>query len=229
MMKILPLFLIAFSLVPSSLASEQKNEGNLAIHATTTEYASPPAKSMVFAYGLPIVATALPVAGGMALLYGDRGITGLALLAGGIVYGPSTGQYYAESSGTAMTGVMWRAAGAAAVAYGVSINLGCPDLRRSSCTPGNRIMAVGVTVVAVSTLYSLIDTKFAVDRALPKIDPGDLLVIHDAGAHGHSMGFQYNGKLRSAELLLKEDGSVKPIRRAETLEDYFATLDFSGV
>ncbi|MFZ5944942.1 MAG: diaminopimelate decarboxylase [Bacillota bacterium] len=69
--------------------------------------------------------------------------------------------------------------------------------------------------------------KFAVNRSLPKIDMGDILVIHDTGAHGHAMGFNYNGKLRSAELLLKEDGSVELIRRAETLEDYFATLDFS--
>ena len=66
--------------------------------------------------------------------------------------------------------------------------------------------------------------KFAVDRMLPKIDKGDLLVIHDTGAHGHSMGYNYNGKLRSAELLLREDGSVELIRRAETPEDYFATV-----
>ena len=66
--------------------------------------------------------------------------------------------------------------------------------------------------------------KFAVDRMLPKIDRGDLLVIHDTGAHGRAMGDNYNGKLRSAELLLREDGSVELIRRAETLEDYFATL-----
>ena len=66
--------------------------------------------------------------------------------------------------------------------------------------------------------------KFAVDRLLPKIDRGDLLVIHDTGAHGHSMGYNYNGKLRSAELLLREDGSVVLIRRAETPEDYFATV-----
>lgn len=71
--------------------------------------------------------------------------------------------------------------------------------------------------------------KFAIDRRLPEIVNGDLLIIHDAGAHGHAMGFQYNGKLRSAELLLREDGSVEQIRRAETLDDYFATLDFSGV
>jgi diaminopimelate decarboxylase len=68
--------------------------------------------------------------------------------------------------------------------------------------------------------------KFAIQRKLPKIEMGDVLVIHDAGAHGHAMGFQYNGKLRSAELLLKEDGSVQQIRRAETIDDYFATLDF---
>lgn len=69
--------------------------------------------------------------------------------------------------------------------------------------------------------------KFAVDRELPKIEIGDLVVIHDTGAHGHAMGFNYNGKLRHAELLLKEDGSVEMIRRAETIDDYFATLDFS--
>ncbi len=68
--------------------------------------------------------------------------------------------------------------------------------------------------------------KFAVDRMLPKIDKGDTLVIHDTGAHGFAMGYQYNGKLRSAELLLREDGSVKLIRRAETPEDYFATMLF---
>ena len=71
--------------------------------------------------------------------------------------------------------------------------------------------------------------KFAIDRELPEMRPGDHVVLHDAGAHGHAMGFQYNGKLRSAELLLKEDGSVKMIRRAETLSDYFATLDFPGL
>ena len=71
--------------------------------------------------------------------------------------------------------------------------------------------------------------KFAIQREIPKAAPGDLVVICDAGAHGHAMGFQYNGKLRSAELLLREDGSVKEIRRAETLADYFATLDFSGL
>ena len=68
--------------------------------------------------------------------------------------------------------------------------------------------------------------KFAVDRMLPRIDRGDLLVIHDAGAHGFSMGYNYNGKLRSAEVLLQEDGSAKLIRRAETPDDYFATMIF---
>lgn len=67
--------------------------------------------------------------------------------------------------------------------------------------------------------------KFAIDRMMPEIEKGDYLVIHDTGAHGHAMGYNYNGKLRSAELLLKEDGSVQMIRRAEKPEDYFATLD----
>ena len=67
--------------------------------------------------------------------------------------------------------------------------------------------------------------KFAIERSLPKIRVGDILVIHDTGAHGHSMGYNYNGKLRSAEVLLKEDGSFQLIRRAETPMDYFATLD----
>ena len=68
--------------------------------------------------------------------------------------------------------------------------------------------------------------KFAVDRMMPRIDIGDLLVIHDTGAHGFSMGYNYNGKLRSAEVLLREDGSAELIRRAETPEDYFATMVF---
>jgi diaminopimelate decarboxylase len=71
--------------------------------------------------------------------------------------------------------------------------------------------------------------KFAVDRMLPELAPGDLVVIHDAGAHGYAMGFQYNGKLRSAELLQRTDGSVTQIRRAETVADYFATLDMPGL
>lgn len=71
--------------------------------------------------------------------------------------------------------------------------------------------------------------KFAIDRPLPTIQRGDLLVIHDAGAHGHAMGFQYNARLRSAELLLEPDGNVRQIRRAETIDDYFATLTFPGL
>ena len=66
--------------------------------------------------------------------------------------------------------------------------------------------------------------KFAIDRQLPEIEVGDILIIHDTGAHGHAMGFNYNGKLRHAEILLHEDGSIDLIRRAETLDDYFATL-----
>ena len=71
--------------------------------------------------------------------------------------------------------------------------------------------------------------KFAIDRFLPKIEIGDILAIHNSGAHGHSMGFNYNGKLKSAELLLKEDGTVEMIRRAEEIKDYFSTLNFSGL
>lgn len=71
--------------------------------------------------------------------------------------------------------------------------------------------------------------KFAIDRKLPKIDDGDLIVIHDTGAHGFAMGYNYNGKLRSAEVLLKEDSSTELIRRAETADDYFATFDFTGL
>ena len=71
--------------------------------------------------------------------------------------------------------------------------------------------------------------KFAIDRKLPKIDIGDYLFIHDTGAHGFAMGYNYNGKLKSAELLLRPDGSVQMIRRAETPKDYFATFDFSDI
>jgi diaminopimelate decarboxylase len=71
--------------------------------------------------------------------------------------------------------------------------------------------------------------KFAVDRALPEIRIGDLLAIHDAGAHGYAMGYNYNGKLKCAELLLKTDGSAELIRRAETPADYLATFDFCDI
>jgi diaminopimelate decarboxylase len=71
--------------------------------------------------------------------------------------------------------------------------------------------------------------KFAINRPLPQMEQGDLVVIHDTGAHGHAMGFNYNGKLRSAELLLRENGEVVQIRRAETLNDYFGTLDIEGL
>jgi len=71
--------------------------------------------------------------------------------------------------------------------------------------------------------------KFAIDRLLPKTVSGDIIVIHDSGAHGHAMGFNYNAKFRSAELLIRDDNSVVEIRRAETIHDYFATLDFDGL
>lgn len=94
--------------------------------------------------------------------------------------------------------------------------------------PGKEDQAAEYTYDVTGSLCENND-KFAIDRKLPKLEPNDIVVIHDAGAHGHSMGFNYNGKLRSAELLLRENGEVAEIRRAETLDDYFATLDFSGV
>jgi diaminopimelate decarboxylase len=93
---------------------------------------------------------------------------------------------------------------------------------------GKENLPQGNTYDVVGSLCENND-KFAIDRKLPKIKIGDRIVIHDTGAHGFAMGFQYNGKLRSAELLLKQDGSVGLIRRAETPDDYFATLDFSSI
>ncbi|MEG0987516.1 MAG: diaminopimelate decarboxylase [Clostridium sp.] len=96
----------------------------------------------------------------------------------------------------------------------------------------HHITVMGKETVPCSCKYDIVGSlcenndKFAIDRMLPKIDKGDFLVIHDTGAHGFSMGYNYNGKLRSAELLLKEDGSVQMIRREETPKDYFATFDF---
>ncbi|EMI40563.1 diaminopimelate decarboxylase [Rhodopirellula sp. SWK7] len=84
------------------------------------------------------------------------------------------------------------------------------------------------TVDVVGSLCENND-KFSIDRELPKTEVGDILVIHDAGAHGHSMGFQYNGRLRSAEILFSDAGEVREIRRAETFDDYFATIDFDSV
>ncbi len=98
----------------------------------------------------------------------------------------------------------------------------------------HHIVVVGKEDAPADHLYDVTGSlcenndKFAIDRKLPKIEIGDRLVIFDAGAHGHAMGFNYNGKLRSAELLLREKGDVQMIRRAETIDDYFATLDFDG-
>lgn len=95
----------------------------------------------------------------------------------------------------------------------------------------HHITVLGKEDVPCTETYDIVGSlcenndKFAIDRKLPKIDKGDYLVIHDTGAHGFSMGYSYNGKLKSAELLLQEDGSVKMIRRAETPADYFATFD----
>ena len=83
-------------------------------------------------------------------------------------------------------------------------------------------------IVDVSGSLCENNDKFAVQRSLPHVEDGDILIIHDTGAHGHAMGFTYNGKVRPKELLLKEDGSVELIRREETLDDIFATLDFDA-
>ncbi len=97
----------------------------------------------------------------------------------------------------------------------------------------HHISVIGKEHLPLDHVYDIVGSlcenndKFAIDRALPKIDINDLIVIHDTGAHGHAMGFNYNGKLRSQELLLKPDKTVNLIRRAETIDDYFATLDFS--
>lgn len=96
----------------------------------------------------------------------------------------------------------------------------------------HHITVAGKENAATDHIYDVVGSlcencdKFAIERALPEIKEDDIIVIHDAGAHGHSMGFNYNAKLRSAELLLHEDHSVEMIRRAETIEDYFATLKF---
>ena len=100
--------------------------------------------------------------------------------------------------------------------YGAYHHISVPAKDGQSCT----------TVYDVTGSLCENNDKFAIDRTLPELAPGDLVVIHDTGAHGHAMGFQYNGKLRSAELLFREDGTTRMIRRAETLDDYFATLDF---
>ncbi len=94
--------------------------------------------------------------------------------------------------------------------------------------PGKETAPLAETYDVVGSLCENND-KFAVQRRLPKIDVGDFVVIHDAGAHGRAMGFNYNGKLRCGEVLLRSDGSAVQIRRRETMDDYFATLDFGAL
>ena len=112
-------------------------------------------------------------------------------------------------------------------------NLMRPAMYRDSGGGYHHITVLGKEQTPANSMVDVVGSlcenndKFAIDRMLPKVEVGDILVIHDSGAHGHSMGFQYNGKLRCAELLLREDGKVQQIRRAETIDDYFATLDFS--
>ncbi len=118
--------------------------------------------------------------------------------------------------------------------------IGCDACMADLMRPGmygayHHITVVGKENDPKTEVYDVVGSlcenndKFAIQRALPPIDIGDILVIHDAGAHGHSMGFNYNGRLRHQELLLHPDGTVTRIRRNETLEDLFATLDFPGL
>ncbi|MDR2532150.1 MAG: diaminopimelate decarboxylase [Oscillospiraceae bacterium] len=109
----------------------------------------------------------------------------------------------------------------------------CDLMRPALYKSYHHITVAGKAQVAHDCIYDVAgglcenNDKFAIQRSLPRIDTGDVLIIHDTGAHGYSMGYNYNGKLRSAEILLCEDGSFKLIRRAETPKDYFKTLDFS--
>jgi len=111
----------------------------------------------------------------------------------------------------------------------------CNLMRPAMYGAYHHITVAGKETAEPEVVYDIVGSlcenndKFAIDRKLPKIDIGDILVIHDTGAHGFSMGYNYNGKLRSAELLLKEDGDVEMIRRAETPKDYLATFDFTGL
>ena len=111
----------------------------------------------------------------------------------------------------------------------------CNLMRPAMYGAYHHITVLGKEDAACDHVYDVVGSlcenndKFAIDRRLPEIDRGDILYIHDTGAHGFSMGYNYNGKLRSAEILLKEDGSTQMIRRAETPKDYFATLDFAGL
>ena len=111
----------------------------------------------------------------------------------------------------------------------------CNLMRPAMYGAYHHITVMGKETDPLTNVYDVVGSlcenndKFAIDRPLPKTEPGDLLVIHDTGAHGFSMGYNYNGKLRSAEVLLKPDGSAELIRRAETPEDYFSTLDILGL
>jgi diaminopimelate decarboxylase len=111
----------------------------------------------------------------------------------------------------------------------------CNLMRPAMYGAYHHITVMGKEDAPLTNVYDVVgalcenNDKFAVDRPLPKIEDGDLLVLHDTGAHGFSMGYNYNGKLRSAELLLQPDGGVEMIRRAETPADYFATLDVLGL
>ena len=118
----------------------------------------------------------------------------------------------------------------------IGLNASMADLMRPGMYGAyHHITVMGKDHLEADRTYDIVGSlcenndKFAIDRRLPPIESGDILVIHDTGAHGRAMGFNYNGKLRAGELLLKENGDILEIRRRETLDDYFATLDYPGL
>ncbi|MCR4620605.1 MAG: diaminopimelate decarboxylase [Clostridiales bacterium] len=118
----------------------------------------------------------------------------------------------------------------------IGVNACAADLMRPAIYGAyHHITVVGKEAAKATRVYDVVGSlcenndKFAIDRLLPEVDVGDYIIIHDTGAHGRSMGYNYNGRLRTAELLLCSDGSFKLVRRAETKQDYFATLDVSGL
>jgi diaminopimelate decarboxylase len=170
---------------------------------------------------MPLDLSAL--AGGISRLWRDAGLTGVKLFM-------ESGRYVTGPHGVLVTRVINQKA---SYRHYVGVDASMSALMRPGLygayhhidVPG-KTADDGVQVVDVVGSLCENNDKFAVQRALPPVEDGDLLVIHDTGAHGHAMGFNYNGRLRPQELLWRADGTIEKIRRAETPEDYFATLNF---
>jgi diaminopimelate decarboxylase len=163
------------------------------------------------------------LADGISRLWRDAGLTGVKLFM-------ESGRYVTGPHGVLVTRVINQKA---SYRHYVGVDASMSALMRPGLygayhhidVPG-KTADDGVQVVDVVGSLCENNDKFAVQRALPPVEDGDLLVIHDTGAHGHAMGFNYNGRLRPQELLWRADGTIEKIRRAETQEDYFATLNF---